>query len=120
MRRILALFLMILYTFTFSAEVAAASIDALSIPGKVLIKKRCKKQKALTAERAMPVKSVSSEENESVNFQLIHAICVTTTTPHLVGHSFDRIPYFDNRSVSEIPEAYNSPSLHRDPFPPQA
>lgn len=105
--------------FSFSTEVLAAGMYTFDISNKVTIKKQCKKQKIVDAESEKLPATISTGASEVVNFQTISAICVTTTTPHFTTLVATLIPHFNRQNTLEIPKAYDSPSLLRDPFPPK-
>lgn len=112
--------LMTVYTFSFSAEVIAAGLNSFDVTSNIIVRKKCKGQKKVSAESKKPPKTISTDESVLLNYQTINAICVTTTAPYFASLSSELIPYFDVLNSAEISEIYDSPSLLRDPFPPRA
>ncbi|MEK6482354.1 hypothetical protein WJR50_32755 [Catalinimonas sp. 4WD22] len=121
MRRILAILLIILYTFSFSTEVIAIGMDTFNASNKITLKKtHCKKQKSVDVESEKLPTTIYTGESQGVNLQVINVICVTSITPQFAPHSLELSPYFDIPNSSEISDNYDSPSLLCDPFPPRA
>ncbi|MEK6482537.1 hypothetical protein WJR50_33725 [Catalinimonas sp. 4WD22] len=121
MRKILAILLLILYTFSFSTEVIAIGMDNFNTSTEVTIKKtHCKKQKSVNVESEEVPTTISTGRSQGVNLQVINVICVTSITPHFSTHTIGLIPFSDTLNSSEISDNYDSPSLLCDPFPPRA
>lgn len=120
MKKFFAISLLLIYTASFGIETMALGVSTFSTSNKVVVKKHCKKEKSIEAEGANFPTTISTGETELANLQVINAICVTTTLSHFASHSIELIPYFDTQNASVISEAYDSPSLFRDPFPPQS